>query len=161
LNWLADVLTQSYAVDLNQLLFTRVYSNIGIRTNDLVWRTNVFRTPPTLSVNGTPTARRELASGINANVNAMARVGLLMLNKGVWSNQQILSNAVVAKAHTPPTEVASATIVDPTNYPGATSNYGVLWWTNASGQMAGVPTDAYWAWGLHETFIIVVPSLTW
>ena len=22
-----------------------------------------------------------------------------------------------------------------------------------------MPTDAYWAWGLHETFIIVVPSL--
>jgi hypothetical protein len=25
--------------------------------------------------------------------------------------------------------------------------------------MSAVPKDAYWAWGLHETFIIVVPSL--
>ena len=25
-------------------------------------------------------------------------------------------------------------------------------------RIAGVPTDAYWAWGLHETFIIVIPS---
>jgi CubicO group peptidase (beta-lactamase class C family) len=70
-----------------------------------------------------------------------------------------LSNAIVAKAHTPPAEVANATIVDEPNFPGATSNYGMLWWTNTNGQMAGVPTDAYWAWGLHETFIIVIPSL--
>jgi CubicO group peptidase (beta-lactamase class C family) len=34
-----------------------------------------------------------------------------------------------------------------------------LWWTNTTGQMSGVPTDAYWAWGLHETLIVVVPSL--
>jgi CubicO group peptidase (beta-lactamase class C family) len=34
-----------------------------------------------------------------------------------------------------------------------------LWWTNTSGQLANVPKDAYWAWGLHETFIIVIPSL--
>jgi CubicO group peptidase (beta-lactamase class C family) len=158
LNWLADVLTQTYAQDLNALMFARVYTNLGIGTGDLSWRTNAFRSA-TLAVNGTPIARRELASGINANVNAMARVGLLMLNKGVWNNQSILSNAIVAKAHTPPPEVANAQINDPTNYPGATANYGMLWWTNAGGQMADVPKDAYWAWGLHETFIIIVPSL--
>jgi CubicO group peptidase (beta-lactamase class C family) len=158
LNSLADVLTQVYAQDLNSLLFSRVYTTLGISPTDLVWRTNQFRTP-TLNVNGVDLARRELASGINANVNAMARVGLLMLRKGVWGNQSILSNAIVATAHQPPTEVASATIADETNFPGATSNYGVLWWTNTTGQMAGVPTDAYWAWGLHETLIVVIPSL--
>ncbi len=158
LNWLADVLTQTYAQDLNTLMFARVYTNLGIRTNDLNWRLNSFRTQ-TLSVNGVAVNRRELASGINANVNAMARVGLLMLRQGVWNNQLLLSNAVVAKAHTPPAEVAALTNPDPTNYPGATTNYGILWWTNATGQIANVPTDTYWAWGLHETFIIVVPSL--
>jgi hypothetical protein len=49
--------------------------------------------------------------------------------------------------------------VNETDFPGATSNYGVLWWTNTTGQMPDVPKDAYWAWGLHETFIIVIPSL--
>ncbi len=34
----------------------------------------------------------------------------------------------------------------------------MLWWTNADGLITGVPKDAYWAWGLHETFIIVIPS---
>jgi CubicO group peptidase (beta-lactamase class C family) len=109
-------------------------------------------------VNGTAVKRRELASGINANVNAMARVGQLMLRKGVWGTQRLLSEDIVAKVHTPPAEIATAALPDATNFPGATTNYGILWWTNATGQIAGVPTDAYWAWGLHETFIIVVPS---
>lgn len=158
LNWLADVLTQSYAQDLNALITSRVFSQIGIATPETQWRTNVFRSTE-LSVNGVPVPRRELASGINASVNAMARVGLLMLRKGVWGNNLLLSNAVVERAHTPPTEIAGATINDPVNFPQATANYGVLWWTNANHQMGNVPTDAYWAWGLHDTLIIVVPSL--
>lgn len=158
LNWLADVLTQTYAQDLSTFMFARVYNTLGITATDLVWRDNAFRTK-TLSVNGTATARRELASGINANVDAMARVGLLMLRQGVWANTPILSNAIVAKAHTPPPEVANAANPNTTDYPGATTNYGMLWWTNTTQQMTNVPKDAYWAWGLHETFIIVIPSL--
>jgi CubicO group peptidase (beta-lactamase class C family) len=49
--------------------------------------------------------------------------------------------------------------VDPADFTDAPTNYGILWWTNTTGQMTGVPRDAYWAWGLHETFIIIVPSL--
>jgi len=120
---------------------------------DLVWRDNISRGT---TLGGLP--RRELASGIIANVNAMARVGLLMLRQGAWGNTQLLSNAVVAKAHTVPDEVKSLTNADPVNYPGATANYGILWWTNAEGRIANVPKDAFWAWGLHETFIIVIPS---
>jgi hypothetical protein len=46
-----------------------------------------------------------------------------------------------------------------TDFPGALTDYGVLWWTNKSHQLANVPTDAYWAWGLGEALIIVIPSL--
>jgi CubicO group peptidase (beta-lactamase class C family) len=169
LNWLADVLTQTYAQDLTDLMKARVFTTLGITvgppnttSGDVVWRDNRFRST-TLTVNGTAIGRRELASGISANVNAMARVGLLMLRQGVWGNTSILSNAIVAKAHTPPPEVASANpplqVPLSSDYPGATANYGILWWTNTSGQLANVPKDAYWAWGLHETFIIVIPSL--
>ena len=158
LNWLADVLTQTYAQDLHTLLATRVNNTLGIRTGiDLTWRNNAFRSDM-LNVNGIPVKRREFASGINANVNAMARVGQLMLRKGVWGTQRILSEAVVAMAHTQRSEIATAALPDVANFPGATTNYGVLWWTNATGQIAGVPTDAYWAWGLHDILIIVVPS---
>ena len=158
LDWLADVLTQTYAQDLNTLLATRIYGTLGVRANvDLTWRNNIYRTD-TLNVAGTPVKRRELGSGINANVNAMARFGQLMLRKGVWGTTRLLSEENVTKVHTPQAEIATAALPDPTNFPGATTNYGILWWTNATGQLAGVPTDAFWAWGLHETFIIVVPS---
>jgi CubicO group peptidase (beta-lactamase class C family) len=158
LNWLADVLTQTYAQDLQPLMFSRIYTTLGIRATDLVWRTNAFRSA-TLSVNGVDVPRREFASGINSNVDAMARVGLLMLRRGVWKNDLLLSNAIVDQAHRPPPEVASAVNIDPANFTDAPTNYGILWWTNATGRMSGVPRDAYWAWGLHETFIIIVPSL--
>lgn len=158
LNWLADVLTQTYAQDLNTLMFSRVYNTLGIRPVDLTWRNNAFRST-TLSVNGTPVPRREFASGINADADAMARVGLLMLRKGVWKNDLVLSNSVVDKAHRPAPETAAAVNINPVDYTEAPTNYGILWWTNTTGAMPGVPRDAYWAWGLHETFIIVIPSL--
>lgn len=157
LNWLADVLTQTYSQDLDVYLRARVFTPLGILPADLTWRTSAWRTP--LSVNGTAVARREFASGIKANVNAMARIGYFMLRKGVWCNTPILSNAMAESARTPLPEVASATIALPADFPDATSVYGLLWWTNANGHLPGVPRDAFWAWGLHETLIVVVPSL--
>ena len=45
LNWLADVLTQTYAQDLNTVLFgANFYTTLGIRSQDLTWRDNAFRT---------------------------------------------------------------------------------------------------------------------
>ncbi len=43
--------------------------------------------------------------------------------------------------------------------PNAQTDYGILWWTNKSGTMPNVPADAYWAWGLGEALIVVIPSL--
>jgi hypothetical protein len=48
---------------------------------------------------------------------------------------------------------------DPVNFPQASSHYGVLWHTNVDGALPGVPRDAYWAWGLGDSLIIVIPSL--
>ena len=42
---------------------------------------------------------------------------------------------------------------------GASSHYGLLWWNNNDGKIDGVPRDAFWSWGLKESFIIVIPSL--
>jgi CubicO group peptidase (beta-lactamase class C family) len=96
---------------------------------------------------------------MQTNVNAMARVGLLFLRKGMWNNQRVISEAFVQQVHTPLPQNASLTLADPTNFPDALTNYGVLWWTNTSGQMQGVPPDTYWAWGLGESLIVVIPSL--
>jgi len=153
-NWLADVLTQVYGEDLNSVLFSRVFSTIGITTDMLSWRDNASRTD---TLNGVK--RREISSGIEANVDAMARIGYLFLRNGAWNGQRVLSESFVTLVHTPRPETLAATNGEPDVYPRVTQNYGVLWWTNTSGEMPGVPRDAYWAWGLGDNLIVVIPSL--
>jgi CubicO group peptidase (beta-lactamase class C family) len=165
LNWLADVLTTVNNADLKELAQTNVWdviglNKVGLHTDDVQWRTNLSR-PPTR--NGAPLQYRELSSGISANANAMARVGLLMLRKGLWKdNKRVLSEDIVAKALTPLPENAGLPLV--TNrpeqrFPNAQTDYAVLWWTNKSGTMPNVPKDTFWAWGLGEELIVVIPSL--
>jgi CubicO group peptidase (beta-lactamase class C family) len=159
-NWLADVLTQVYGEDLNALLFSRVWSAIGItdasvtRNGSLEWRSNASRDD---TLNGVK--RRELSSGISANIDAMARIGYLFLRRGAWNGQRLLSESFVDTVRTPQAEVAGTVNGDAADFPTATENFGVLWWTNASGELPGVPRDAYWAWGLGDNLIVVIPSL--
>lgn len=157
LNWLADVLTNVYAQDLNVLMKTRVWDPLQITTDDLRWRNDATRaTSPHPA--GVP--RREFASGIFANTNAMARIGLLFLAEGKWNAPQILSQDFVQTVRTPQPETASATNADTGNFPSATTDYGVLWWTNTTDtKLTNVPRDAYWAWGLGDSLIVVIPSL--
>lgn len=163
LNWLAELLTTVFNQDLSVLLRTQVWTTLGLNSteggtenssgpssSDIHWRDNVLRpgTPP-----------RELASGIFANANAMARVGLLFLRKGMWGDTRILSESFVTTVATPPTANANLDNPSATDFPGATTNYGVLWWTNAGGLLPNVPRDAFWAWGLGDSLIVVIPSL--
>jgi CubicO group peptidase (beta-lactamase class C family) len=69
-NWLAECLTLVYKRDMMELMFERIFTPIGISREDLSWRTNQYRPA---EIEGVP--RREFASGIHANVNAMARLG--------------------------------------------------------------------------------------
>jgi CubicO group peptidase (beta-lactamase class C family) len=159
LNWLADVLTTVNNEDLNALLFRRVYTPIGITDADLRWRAHRYRNPAPGSI-----VPRELASGISANVNALARFGHLFLRRGVWNGQRIVSEAFIDTVRTPRTETAATSIggapnQNPADFPAATARYGVLWWTNADGGLPNVPRDAYWGWGLSDSLIVVIPSL--
>ena len=156
LNWLADVLTEKYQQDLSTLANTRVWSVLGVTNDDIVWRSNLQR-PPTR--NGGTLQYRELASGLLTNVNAMARVGLLFLRKGMWKEERVLEESFVTQVQTPLPENAGLALPNSAGFPHAVDDYGVLWWTNKSGQLANVPTDAYWAWGLGEALIVVIPSL--
>lgn len=166
LNWLADVLTTVLNQDLSTVLNTSVWSVLGVNssaggpgnngpaTSDVHWRDN--------RSGRTNLQNRELASGIFANPNAMARVGLLFLRKGVWANdQRILSEDFVSKVSTPVATNTSLPVGTPQipGYPGAPAHYGMLWWTNVDGQLPNVPRDAYWAWGLGDSLIVVIPSL--
>ncbi len=71
-NWLAECVTLAFRRDVDELMFDRVFTPLGIGRNDLVWRKNAYR--PDL-IDGLK--RREFGAGISANVDAMARYGLL------------------------------------------------------------------------------------
>jgi CubicO group peptidase (beta-lactamase class C family) len=159
LNWLADTLTTVYRQDLEELFKTRVYPVLGINErDDIQWRdmSDGFRPlPRPLNVE-----HREFAAGMIANVNALARVGLLYLRRGEWtSGQRVFSASFADLARTPRTETANTQLREPADYPDANHRYGVLWWTNATGALPNVPRDAYWAWGLGDSLIVVIPSL--
>lgn len=153
-NWLADCLTLAYGRDLQEVMFERVFTRLGITRDDLRWRDNSYR-PKTL--NGAP--RREFGSGIHANVNAMARFGMLWLRAGRIGSAQVLPADFVALARQPVATTKGLEVVRPEQYPGASNHYGLLWWNNGDGTLKDVPRDAYWTWGLYDSMTVVIPSL--
>jgi len=153
-NWLAECLTLRYGRDLRDVLFERVFAPVGISPDDLTWRTNAYRPA---KIDGI--TRREFGSGISANVDAMARIGYLYLRRGRWRDKRLLPEAFIDACRTVPDRVRGLPVVKPEDYGRASSHYGLLWWNNADGTLAGVPRDAYWSWGLHDSLIVVIPSL--
>lgn len=137
-NWLADVLTHVYRQDLAALFRNRT----GIGVN---WRNNAYRSS---TLSGVP--RRELASGITASVTTMTKIGQLALTGGRGVNN--------AYFKTPRSSLRNKPVIS-TNTPHASRHYGLGWWNNADGSISGVPRDAFWAWGLGDTIILVVPGL--
>lgn len=153
-NWLAECITLAYRRDLNQWMFERVFTPLGIQRSDLTWRKNSYRPA---AIDGT--ARREFGAGIHANVDAMAKIGYLMLREGQWNGREILTREYVrlAPAVSPGHERLPVRL--PETYSNAASHYGLLWWNNADHTLRDVPADAYWSWGLYDSLIVVIPSL--
>ncbi len=153
-NWLAECVTLVYDEDIEELMFRRVLAPIGIRRSDLRWRKNSYRPA---EIEGVP--RREFGSGVHANVDAMARLGLLYLREGKWRDKQILEPEFIAEATTTVPSVVGLPEHDSEHHGNASDHYGLLWWNNCDGALANVPRDAYWSWGLYDSLIFVVPSL--
>ena len=153
-NWLAECLTLVYKQDLNTLMWSRVFTPLGIPAAELSWRNNQYR-PDT--INGYK--NREFGAGISASVNALARMGLLHLRDGRWSSGQILPASYVDLVRQTPPEVKGLPVTLPGTYDDASNHYGLLWWNNNDGKIPTVPKDAYWSWGLYDSWILVIPSL--
>ena len=153
-NWLADLLTTRFGEDLNQLLFRRVFAPLGITSADLTWRSHAYRDD---TLNGIK--RREFGSGIKANVDAMARIGYLYLRGGVWDGEVILPQEFVQAVGRPSPHALELPVIGGSNPPDTARRYGMAWFTNNDGAMPEVPPDAYWAWGLLDSLIVVIPSL--
>ena len=153
-NWLAECLTLAYRRDLQELLFERVFSVLGIGRDDLRWRTHRYRDA---RIDGIE--RREFGSGVHANVDAMARIGQLYLRGGMWDGKRLLPSDFVSQVAKPVRKFRGVPGVDEEKYPRASSHYGLLWWNNADAALPDVPRDAFWSWGLHDSLIVVIPSL--
>jgi CubicO group peptidase (beta-lactamase class C family) len=153
-NWLADCLTLEYGQDLNNLLFDRVLTPLGVSSSDLYWRSNAYREDTIEGIK-----RREFGSGISANVDAMARIGYLYLRDGVWNGERLLPAGFPAEAGSTRPEVAGLPVYSPEGYPDASDRYGLLWWNNADGTLENVPRDTFFSWGLGESLIVVISSL--
>lgn len=153
-NWLAECITLAYRQDVDVLMSDRVFTPLGITRNDLVWRNNSYRDRTIAGI-----ARREFGSGISANVDAMARLGLLYLRDGLWKETRILPADFVRQAGSTVPGVVGLPVVNPADYGKASDHYGLLWWNNADGTLPDVPRDAYWTWGLYDSLIVVIPSL--
>lgn len=153
-NWLAECLTLAYHRDLNDVMFERVFTPIGITPADLKWRKHAYRPE---FIDGIK--RREFGSGFSANVQAMARLGYLYLREGWWNGELILPHNFIETVRTTSPEVRRLPVRDPQLHGNASQHYGLLWWNNSDGTLTGLPRDAYWSWGLFDSFILVVPSL--
>ena len=153
-NWLAECVTLAYRRDLDELMFERVFTPLGITRDDLLWRKNSYR--PDL-IEGIK--RREFGAGISANVDAMARFGYLWLRGGQWKGRGILPPSFVNQARTTVAGVPGLPVRVPEHYGNAANHYGLLWWNNADETIEGVPLDTYWTWGLGDSFIVVMPTL--
>ncbi len=155
-NWLADVLTTIYNEDLNTLAFNRIFTALGLTSADLTWRDNFYR--PDL-LNGVK--RREFGSGIRTNVDSLARIGYLMLRGGQWDGTTLIPSSFVDQARVPAPSILGLPVGNDTQsrFNGASDHYGIMWWNNGDDSIAGLPTDAYWAWGLGDHLIVVIPSL--
>lgn len=153
-NWLAECITLQYEQDLQELMFERVFEPLGIDRDDLRWRNNQYRPHEIEGV-----ARREFGAGIHANVEALSRFGYLHLRQGRWKDKQILSKEFIRMATSPFDSVIGLPQWESDSHENAPAHYGLLWWNNADGALKQVPRDAFWAWGLYDSLVIVIPSL--
>lgn len=160
-NWLGDLLTTQFKQDLFVIARDRLFTPLGIDANMLTWRNPRYRLPGRLAVApGVQVTRRYLSSGIRATPDALARLGLLYLREGAWRGQRILSRSFVQQVGVPRASISSLPVRNSESNFNASSHYGLLWWNNGDGRLAGVPTDAYWAWGSQrDSLVIVIPSL--
>lgn len=156
-NWLAECLTLRYGVDLQELMFERVFTPLGIGREDLTWRENSYRPHEIQGI-----TRREFGAGIHASVDALARFGLLHLRGGRWRDRQIVPRQLIELATGTQGQVVDLPVYEDTinvKDPTAPQHYGLLWRNNADENLEGVPLDTYIAWGLYEGLVIVIPSL--
>jgi len=127
--------------DLRSLLKHRIMDPIGVPESE--WACGYTGVT---SVDGLPLVANW--GGGAYSPNATARVGRLMLRKGNWDGQQLISVATVERV---------------TAHAGLPNNAGLGWWINreldGGKNWKSVPIDAFYGSGAGNQFLLVIPSL--
>jgi len=85
---------------------------------------------------------------------AAAKLASLMLHRGEWTHQQLISRRWVEQAVT---YVGTPLPKGPLDANAPAS--GLCWWVNTNGGWEGIPTDAFAGAGAGHQIVLVVPSL--
>jgi CubicO group peptidase (beta-lactamase class C family) len=127
---LAETFLRRTGRQLHEYWQARVADVIGM--HDATWMTDF--------VGNTLTYR-----SVNASAREFAKFGYLFLREGEWDGQRVMPQRWVDVSTRPSQDLNPF--------------YGLLWWLNTGRlEMPSVPADAYYAAGLGEKRIYVVPS---
>lgn len=103
----------------------------------------------------TPTGLPMGGSGFFLRARDTAKFGQLIVNGGVWNNEQIVSQAWLEDSVTPRSDL---TWTDPTVWDWQVEGYGLQWWTGYYDH-GGQLYDATIAWGYGGQWIVAIPAL--
>jgi CubicO group peptidase (beta-lactamase class C family)/glucose/arabinose dehydrogenase len=131
LSLLGPVVHKATGQKIDELLDEKIFREIGIQRDDWTWEDR----------DGMPLPY----SGLHITARALARFGLLALNKGQWRGTKLISSSWMSEA------THASQSLNP--------RYGYLWWNNSTGAWPGVPADAFAALGRFDNDMLMVPSL--
>jgi CubicO group peptidase (beta-lactamase class C family) len=123
--------------DIRTLLRDRVMWRIGVA--DAEWSVGYGKT---YRVDGLPLVAGW--GGGSYSARALANIGRLLLRKGDWDGQQVLTKEAVREI---------------TGDAGLPGHCGMGFWTNADGRYPRLPRDTCYGAGAGDQLLIVVPSL--
>lgn len=156
LNMLALALTKAGGEPLDKLFQRRIADPLGMER----WLWGDFGYVDGVRVNG---GGGDQFKGIHTSAESIARIGLLLLNKGKWNGQQLLSADWIARA-TIPQAPADLPMHDPNEwYKTIRGAYGYGFWVNGirpdGNRMWPAAPDATFALqGNYNNICFVIPN---
>jgi CubicO group peptidase (beta-lactamase class C family) len=118
-------------------------------TSSRLWRRLGMEFPATWSVDGDTDPIEKMESGVNARAVDFAKLGRLVLRRGDWNGQRIVSEQWVDESVTPPPGCALADFL-----PQQVCHHHAWWLHPASGEQR----LAIGAWGHLGQYIYVFPN---
>ncbi len=128
---LSPVFHKATGKQIDEVLKERVFSPIGMTSDDWTWEHREGFALP--------------YSGCHTTARSLGRIGLMVLHHGEWNGKQIVPASWLKES------ISASQDLNP--------SYGYLWWNNSTGKWPKVPKDAYAALGKWDNNIFIAPSL--